>query len=245
MELEYTDYQYAKYRMLEPPIRHNHYESAIKNFEESAEAGEARGTFMLGKILLLWSKNEADAAIGMGWLEKAAAMGYKIADEFLGFYRTFGKPITRELLESVTLETEDAGLLCLAGQMKFFDCPLSGFRNEGHSKALEGIALLKKAADKGHLEAIRFLFEAYFGYFWQVYHDSEKAKYWLEKYLERTKDPLEQAELDNFEYACKRMMKSRRDLVFYTNSRSCSRNLPENRGSLDSSFYDRFRPENQ
>ena len=164
MKLEYTDYQYAKYRMLEPPIWHNHYESALTNFEESAEAGEARGTFMLGKILLLWSKNEADAAIGIRWLEKAAAMGYKVADEFLDFYRTFGKPITRELLESVTLETENAPLLCLAGQLKFFDCPLSGFRNEGHPKALEGIALLKKAAEKGHLEAVRFLFEAYFGY---------------------------------------------------------------------------------
>ena len=245
MEREYTDYQYAKYRMLEPPIRHNHYESALKNFEESAEAGEARGAFMLGKILLLWSKNEADAAIGMGWLEKAADMGYKVADEFLRFYRGLGKPVTRELLESVTPETEDAGLLCLAGQLKFFDAPLSGFRDEGHSEALKGIELLKKAADMGHLEANRFLFEAYFGYFWQVYHDSEKARYWLEKYLERTKDPLEQAELDNYEYACKRMMKSRRDLVFYTNSRSCSRDLPENRGSLDSSFYDRFRPENQ
>ena len=71
--------------------------------------------------------------------------------------------------------------------------------------------------------------------------DSEKAKYWLEKYLQLTNDPLEQAELDNFEYACKRMMKSRRSLVFYTNSRSCSRDLPENRGSLDDSFYDKFR----
>ena len=245
MELEYTDYQYAKYRMLEPPIWHNHYESALKNFEESAEAGEARGTFMLGKILLLWSKNEADAGAGIGWLEKAAAMGYSIAENFLRFYRSCSQPITRELLESITLGTEDADLLCLAGQLKFFDSPLTTFRNEGHSKALEGVELLEKAADMGHLEAIRFLFEAYFGYFWQVYHDSEKAKYWLEKYLALTGDPLEQAELDNFEYACERMMKSRRDLVFYTNSRSCSRDLPENRGSLDSSFYDRFRPENQ
>ena len=87
---------------------------------------------MLGKILLLWSEREADAAVGIGWLEKAAAMGYPIAENFLRFYRSFGKPITRELLESVTLETEDADLLCLAGQLKFFDCPLSGFRNEGH-----------------------------------------------------------------------------------------------------------------
>lgn len=245
MEREYTDYQYAKYRMLEPPVWGNHYGKALENFQESADAGEARGTFMLGKILLLWNKNESDAAIGMGWLEKAADMGYKIAKEFLDFYRTFGKPITRELLESVTLETEDADLLCLAGQLKFFDSPLAPFRGEGHPKALGGVELLKKAADMGHLEAVRFLFEAYFGYFWQVYHDSEKAKYWLEKYLALTADPLEQAELDNFAYACKRMMKSRRDLVFSTNSRSCSRDLPENRGSLDPSFYDRFRPENQ
>ena len=36
MEREYTDYQYAKYRMLEPPIWHDHYESALKNFEESS-----------------------------------------------------------------------------------------------------------------------------------------------------------------------------------------------------------------
>ncbi len=244
MKLEISDYQYGKYKMLEPPIWGNHYEKALRNFEESAQAGEARGAFMLGKLLLLWSKKEADAAVGIGWLEKAAAMDYPIAEKFLRFYRTLGKPITRELLESVTIDTEDADLLCLAGQLKFFDCPLSGFRNEGHSKALEGIALLKKAADKGHLEAIRFLFEAYFGYFWQVFCDSEQAKYWLEKYLSMTVDPLEQAELHNFEYACNRMMKSRRELLFYTNSRSCSRDLPENRGSLDDAFYDKYRSQN-
>jgi len=241
MQREYTKYQYGKYRMMEPPLWAKHYEKALECFEESFEAGEPRGAFMLGKVLLLWSEKEEDAATGIRWLEKAAAMGYRIAEDFLGFYRAFGKPITREVLESVTLETENAPLLCLAGQLKFFDCPLSGFRNEGHSKALEGIELLKKAADLGHLEAVRFLFEAYFGYFWQVYHDSEKAKYWLEKYLALTGDPLEQAELNNYENACKRMMKSRRDLVFYTNSRSCSRDLPENRGSLDSSFYDKYR----
>ena len=245
MQLEYTDYQYAKYRMLEPPIWHDHYEGALKNFEESAEVGEARGAFMLGKTLLLWSKNEADAAAGISWLEKAAAMGYPIAENFLRFYRSLGKPITRELLESVTLDTADADLLCLAGQLKFYDSPFTVFLKEEHPKTLEGIGLLKKAADLGHLEATCFLFEAYFGYFWQVFHDSEKAKYWLEKYLELTCDPLEQAELDNFEYACKRMMKCRREMLYFTQGRSCSRDLPENRGSLDSSFYDRFRPENQ
>ena len=63
MEREYTDYQYAKYRMLEPPIWGDHYRKALEKFQKSAEEGEPRGTFMLGKILLLWSKNEADAAI--------------------------------------------------------------------------------------------------------------------------------------------------------------------------------------
>lgn len=241
MKLEYTDYQYAKYRMLEPPIWGNHYGKALENFQESAEAGEPRGTFMLGKILLLWSKNDDDAATGIRWLEKAADMGYQIAENFLRFYRGLGKPVTRELLESVTLEAEDADLLCLAGQLKFFDSPLAVFMGEEHPKTLEGIELLKKAAQMGHLEATRFLYEAYFGYFWQVFHDSEKAKYWLEKYLAMTVDPLEQAELDNFAYACKRMMKSRRELFFYTQGRSCSRDLPENRGSLDDSFYDKFR----
>ena len=241
MDLEYTDYQYAKYRMLEPPIWHNHYQSALKNFEESAEAGEARGTFMLGKILLLWSESEADAAIGIRWLEKAAAMSYPIADNFLRFYRAFGRPITRERLEAVTLEEESPDLLCLAGQLKFFDTPFTVFLREEHPMTLEGIALLKKAADMGHLESVRFLFEAYFGYFWQVFHNSEQAKYWLEQYLKLTKDPLEQAELDNFEYACKRMMKSRREMLFFTQGRTSSQGLPENRGSLDDSFYDKFR----
>ncbi|MBQ6997871.1 MAG: sel1 repeat family protein [Oscillospiraceae bacterium] len=227
--------------MLEPPVWGRHYEKALKNFEESAEAGEARGAFMLGKILLLWSEREADAAIGMGWLEKAAAMGYKIAEEFLDFYRTFGKPITRQLLEAVTLDTGNGDLLCLAGQLKFFDTPFDVFPKEAHPKTLEGIELLEKAAELGHPEAARFLFEAYFGYFWQVLHDSEKAKYYLEKYLALTGDALERAELDNFEYACQRMMKSRRELLFYTRGRVCSQGMPENRGSLDDSFYDKFR----
>lgn len=241
MKPEATEYQFGKYQMLEPPVWGKHYGRALEKFRKSAEEGDPRGTFMLGKILLLWRKNESDAAIGMGWLEKAAAMGYKVADEFLRFYHGLGKPITRELLESVTLETEDADLLCLAGQLKFFDSPFTVFLKEEHPMTLEGIELLKKAADLGHLEAVHFLFEAYFGYFWQVFHDSEKAKYWLQKYLELTKDPLEQAELDNFEYACKRMMESRRELLFFTQGRSCSRDLPVNRGSLDDSFYDKFR----
>lgn len=243
MKRDISDYQFGKYRMLEPPIWGNHYGRALENFRKSAEAGDPRGAFMLGKMLLLRNEKEDDAAVGMMWLERAAGMGYQIAECFLRFYRSFGRPITRELLESVTLETEDADLLCLSGQLKFFDSPFTVFLKEEHPKTLEGIELLEKAADKGHLEAVRFLYESYFGYFWQVFPAPEKAKCWLETYLELTNDPLEQEEMDQFDYACTRMSKSRRNLLFYTQGRSCSQDLPENRGSLDDSFYDRFREE--
>ena len=241
MNAIFLDYQCGKYAMLEPPVRVNHYRKALERFQKSAAAGEARGAFMLGKVLFLWGEKEEDRAVGISWLEKASAMGYIIADRFLEFTRAFGRPITREILEAVTLDCNDADLLCLAGQLKFFDTPFSAFPKDEHPVTMAGIELLKKAAALGHVEATRFLFEAYFGYFWQIYHNSDLAGYWLEKYLALTDDPVERAELDSFADACQRMWKSRLQLFYGSRVRSCSQGLPENRGSLDSSFYDRFR----
>ena len=50
MEREYTDYQYAKYRMLEPPIWGDHYGKALEKFQKSAEEEEPRGAFSVSKV---------------------------------------------------------------------------------------------------------------------------------------------------------------------------------------------------
>ena len=241
MHRDITDYQFGKYFLLEPPIRFNHEAKILNNFRESADAGEPRGMFMLGKLLALWSSSSDQADIGLRWVERAAEAGYAIAGDFMRFYCTYPAKITRELLEAVTLESEDPDLLCLAGQLKLYDSPFNAFMRDEHPMTLEGIRFLEKAAQLGHLEAVRFLYESYMGYFWQIFHNKELARTWLEKYLAITVDPLEKQVLDQFDDSCNRVARGRLHLFYSSRVRSCSQGLPENRGSLDSSFYDRFR----
>ena len=240
-DLSVSRYQFGKYFLLEPPIRVHHEAKILNSFRKSADAGEPRGMFMLGKLLVLWSSNSDQAGIGLRWVERAAEAGYIIAGDFLRFYCTYPAPINRELLERVTLELEDPDLLCLAGQLKLYDSPFIVFMRDEHPMSLEGIKFLEKAAQLGNLEAIRFLYEAYMGYFWQIFPNAELARTWLEKYLAITNDPLEQKVLNRFGDYCKHVGDTRRHLFYETRVRYTSRNLPTGRGSLDSSFYDKFR----
>ena len=114
--------------------------------------------------------------------------------------------------------------------------------NQLEYKAVDlGLSLIEKSADMGNIEAVHFLYECYMGYLWQVEWDDEKAKGYLEKYLNMTSDGIEEAILKDFDRLQKEIIKLRRDHRFYTVGRAISKGLPENRGSLDDSYYDKYR----
>lgn len=213
-------------------------DKVIKLFEKAITHDDPRAIYKAARLLLLGESKDAER--GEELLNQAVERDYALAKSFRSFYDSLTTPITEALLCEVTLDTEDPGLLLLAGQMHLrFTYPVF---NQLEYKAVDlGLSLIEKSADMGNIEAVHFLYECYMGYFWQVEWDDEKAKGYLEKYLNMTSDGIEEAILKDFDRLQKEIIKLRRDRRFYTVGRAISKGLPENRGSLDDSYYDKYR----
>ena len=207
-------------------------------FRKAIRLEDLRAAYKLGRIMLL-AKN-GDRQEGLALLEQTADKGYTMAESFLEFYRSLSEPVTEELLKGVTLESENSGLLLLAGQMHMRSTyPV--FNQPEYAATQCGLALIEKSAQMGNLEAVHFLYECYMGYFWQIEPDKEKAQAFLKKYLSKTNDKIEAEILKDFDTFFDKVTSNRRDFRFETLSKSLSKDLPYNRGSLDDSYYDKYR----
>ena len=234
-------YYAGSYKEFEhPDIWGYNTDKVIKIFEEAISNDDTRAIYKIARLLLLGENKDVER--GEELLNQAVERDYALAKSFRSFYDSLTTPITAEKLRNVTLEIEDAGLLLLAGQMHLrFTYPV--FNQLEYKSVKYGLALIEKSADMGNIEAVHFLYECYMGYLWQVECDREKAKECLEKYLGMTTDEIEEEILKDFENYHKKIFQMKRDHRFYTLGRAISKGLPENRGSLDDSYYDKFRPE--
>ena len=235
------DYFFGSYKELEyVGIWPTRVKTMVSRFKKAVERGDPRAMYKLARVYLLSYTGETEAGVEL--LDRAIEYGYLIAENFKRFYNSLSSPITKALLDEVTLETEDADLLFLAGQMHMrYTYPV--FNQLEYKETQYGIALMEKAADMGNIEAVHFLYEAYMGYFWQVEPDGDKSREYLKKYLSMTEDEIEAAVLEDFDRLFADMRKTRMDSRFYTVGKALSNQLPGEGGSHDDSYYDKYRPE--
>jgi hypothetical protein len=233
-------YFLATFKAFAPDLRGNRKSKVIEYYTKASGLGDLRARYKLAKALLLWE--DGDRALGMKYLRSCILFGYKPAREFYRFYKGLSEPVTLELLKTVTAECDNPHLLLLAGQMHIlFASPTS--KAAEYECTHYGMSLIERAAQLSHLESIHFLYECYMGYFWQIQPGKEKARKLLTKYLSKTKDKIESAVLSEFEDIFEAVTSNRHTFRYELMVKVTSAGLPPERGSLDPSFYDKFREE--